>query len=167
MTQRGITLIELLVVVAILGVATSVVVFNAPPIRPPAREEAEKFAARLERAADEAIISGAAYRLETREGGYAFARREDDAWVVETDATMPLRPEVVVLTIDVEDAAADNALALNGGAPPTSDENEEGVTYLPIEPFGLTPAFTASFQSRRGVWNVFSTADGAVRLEQR
>ncbi len=165
--EAGITLIELLVVIVILGVAASIVVMNAPPIRPPAKEEAEKFAARLKRASDESVITGAVYRLEIYQDGYAFARQEADQWAQQINAVMPTRPETVVLTVDVQDAAADNAVALNGGAAPVADPEEEGVTLIPIEPFGLTPVFAASFQSRRGVWDVFAEGDGGVEVIAR
>ena len=153
--------------VVILGFAASVVVLNAPPIKPPAKDEAQRFAARLKRAADQAVISGIAYRLEVREGGYTIARRAGEDWSPEIAATMPVRPETVVFKLQVGDLAADNALALNGGRSEPPNQEEKDLIIVPLEPFGLTAEFSAAFESRRGAWDVVAAADGTITVTQR
>ncbi|OFX05720.1 MAG: type II secretion system protein GspH [Alphaproteobacteria bacterium RIFCSPHIGHO2_12_FULL_63_12] len=70
--QRGLTLIELLVVIVILALASSLVLLTAPPTRPPVRDEAERFARRMELALDEAITSSRPMRVKIDALGYVF-----------------------------------------------------------------------------------------------
>ena len=55
--RAGFTLVELLMVVAIIGLAAGAVVLSVPDPRPSVAEDAERFAARLSRAREEAILS--------------------------------------------------------------------------------------------------------------
>ena len=70
--QRGLTLVELLVVIVILALASSVVLLTAPPSRPEVRDEAERFAARMQLALDHAITSTAPVRVKIDPSGYVF-----------------------------------------------------------------------------------------------
>ncbi|MGF1543573.1 MAG: Tfp pilus assembly protein FimT/FimU [Parvularculaceae bacterium] len=161
--ERGITLIELLVVVVILAFGAAVVVWNAPPARPPAKEAADEFAKLVAVATEEAVTLGADYRIVGRPGAYALEKREDGTWIAETTRDLPTRP-LIAFKLDVDDAAADNALALNG----RDAENEEAardVAVAAIDPLGIAPDFTASFESRRGTWRVLSRA-GALTVER-
>ena len=54
--RAGFTLVELLMVVAIIGLAAGAVVLSVPDPRPSVAEDAERFAARLSRAREEAGV---------------------------------------------------------------------------------------------------------------
>lgn len=78
--RAGFTLVELLVVVALIGMAAAVAVLTAPDPVPPLHAEAERFAARLVRAREEAILTGRPVAVELTDGGYAFARYAQGRW---------------------------------------------------------------------------------------
>lgn len=78
--RAGFTLVELLMTVAIMGVAAGAVVLSAPDPRPSVGEDAERFAARLQRAREEAILSNRAVAVEASAGGYAFAAFDGERW---------------------------------------------------------------------------------------
>lgn len=77
---RGFTLVELLVVVAILGVTASVVVLAASDGRPSVAREAERFAARLVRAREEAVLTNQAVDVALGGQGYSFRHRVAGEW---------------------------------------------------------------------------------------
>jgi len=78
--RAGFTLVELLMTVAIIGVAAGAVVLSMPDPRPSVGEDAERFAARLTRAREEAILSNRTVAVEATAGGYAFSVFEGARW---------------------------------------------------------------------------------------
>ena len=78
--RRGFTLVELMLVVAIIGLASAAVVLTAPPPGQPVGVEAERFAARLIRAREEALLTNRAVGVEVDAEGYRFAVHDGDAW---------------------------------------------------------------------------------------
>jgi len=83
--RSGFTLVELLMVVAIMGLAASAVVLAVPDPRPPVGDEAERFAARLVRAREEALLTNRAVAVETTATGYAFSSFDGVQWSPLTD----------------------------------------------------------------------------------
>lgn len=90
-TRAGFTLVELLMVVAILGLAAGAVVLAVPDPRPAVGAEAERFAARLSRAREEAVLSNRPVAVEVTRTGYAFAAFDGRAWSALNDG--PFGPE--------------------------------------------------------------------------
>jgi general secretion pathway protein H len=84
--------VELLMVVAILGLAAGAVVLAVPDPRPAVGVEAERFAARLSRARDEAVLSNRPVAVEVTRTGYDFAVFDGRAWSALSDG--PFEPEV-------------------------------------------------------------------------
>ena len=78
--RAGFTLVELLMTVAIIGVAAGAVVLSMPDPRPSVGEDAERFAARLQRAREEAILSNRTMAVEATPGGYAFSAFDGARW---------------------------------------------------------------------------------------
>ena len=78
--RAGFTLVELMMTVAIVGVAAGAVVLSMPDPRPSAGEDAERFAARLTRAREEAILSSRTVAVEVSAGGYAFSAFDGARW---------------------------------------------------------------------------------------
>ena len=66
--------------VAIIGLAAGAVVLTAPDPRPTVAEDAERFAARLARAREEAVLTNRPTAVEADAEGYAFARFDGAAW---------------------------------------------------------------------------------------
>lgn len=78
--RRGFTLVELLMVVAILGLAAGAVVLSVPDPRPSAAQEAERFAARLTRAREEAVLTNRPVAVEVTAQGYGFSSFDGGQW---------------------------------------------------------------------------------------
>ncbi len=79
-SRAGFTLVELLMVVAIIGLAAGAVVLSVPDPRPSVAEDAERFAARLSRAREEAILSNRPVAVDVTAAGYDFMVFDGSAW---------------------------------------------------------------------------------------
>lgn len=90
--RAGFTLVELLMVVAILGLAAGAVVLAVPDPRPAVGVEAERFAARLARAREEAVLSNRPVAVEVTLAGYGFSVHEGGGWSALSEG--PFGPEV-------------------------------------------------------------------------
>ena len=78
--QAGFTLVELMVVLAIMGLMASVVVMATAGGRPTVALEAERFAARLISARDEAVLTNEMVEVAVSARGYAFRKRAPGGW---------------------------------------------------------------------------------------
>ena len=67
-------------VVAILGLAAGAVVLSVPDPRPTVAADAERFAARLTRAREEAILSNRPVAVEATADGYGFSVFDGAEW---------------------------------------------------------------------------------------
>ncbi|MDI1326785.1 MAG: GspH/FimT family pseudopilin [Brevundimonas sp.] len=102
-TRAGFTLVELLMVVAILGLAAGAVVLAVPDPRPAVGVEAERFAARLSRARDEAVLSNRPVAVEVTPTGYAFTVFDGRAWSALSDGPFgseAWQPETAVSPVE-------------------------------------------------------------------
>jgi general secretion pathway protein H len=162
--QRGLTLIELLVVVVILALASTVVLLNAPPSRPAVRDDAERFAARMQIALDEAIASGAAMRVSIDASGYLFEALKGSEWVAMDKAAALARKDFdqrTTATPEIEDAANDNARALGAEENvETGEDEDKSAAHIMLDPLGAQAAFKVRFSSADGAWTV-TVSDGA------
>ncbi|HYC75155.1 MAG TPA: GspH/FimT family pseudopilin [Brevundimonas sp.] len=84
-------MVELLMTVAIIGLAAGAVVLSVPDPRPSISEDAERFAARLSRAREEAVLSNRPVAVEATAAGYAFSTFDGVEWSPLTDG--PFGPE--------------------------------------------------------------------------
>lgn len=164
-TQTGLTLIELLIVMAILALATSVVIINAPPARNAARVEAEGFELALRGAVDEAVITGGAYRVEMKADEWRIARFSNGEWETVSGSTEDARAGAVFMSVEVEDAAKSNAASLYG-AYTKETPDRDAPTLISIEPFGETPEFAATFRNDGISWQVRHLASGRIEIER-
>jgi general secretion pathway protein H len=89
--RAGFTLVELLMTVAIIGLAAGAVVLSVPDPRPSVAEDAERFAARLSRAREEAVLTNRPVAVEATAVGYGFAAFDGAEWSSLTDG--PFGPE--------------------------------------------------------------------------
>lgn len=148
--QTGLTLLELLVVLAILALAASVVVLNAPPAADGARVEAERFAARVDAAMAFSLATGAPVRLAATPADYRFERYAKGQWTV-LEAEGPPGPRAlsreVVLAVETQDAAFANAAPAEAG-------EDEMRRYLILDPAGIGDAFAVVFSDGEQTWRV-------------
>lgn len=101
--RAGFTLVELLMVVAIIGLAAGAVVLSVPDPRPSVAEDAERFAARLSRAREEAILSNRPVAVDATAAGYDFMVFDGAAWSALDEG--PFRPETWTAGTTVEPSA--------------------------------------------------------------
>lgn len=78
--RGGFTLVELMVVLVIVGLAAGAVILTAPDPRPSVAVEAERFAARLARAREEAILTNRPVAVLADAAGYGFAVFGPEGW---------------------------------------------------------------------------------------
>ncbi|MCB2098659.1 MAG: GspH/FimT family pseudopilin [Parvularculaceae bacterium] len=156
--QRGLTLVELLVVIVIIALAASVVMLNAPPSRPDVRDDAERFAARLMLAFDEAVAADRVLRLDFDAAGYEFAQLDEGDWKPVDDIAALARHAFHRRTsalIEVEDAANANAFALGDDVDQENEEEtDDGLSTIILDPLGAQIPFRVKFSSADGVWTV-------------
>ncbi len=79
-TRAGFTLVELLMTVAIIGLAAGAVVLSVPDPRPSVAGDAERFAARLSRAGEEAVLTNRPVAVEATAAGYGFSTFDGSDW---------------------------------------------------------------------------------------
>lgn len=85
----GFTLVELMVVIAIIGVAAGAVLLSMPDPRPTLAVEAERFAARLTLAREEAVMTNRPVALRAEAAGYGFESFDGAAWTPLTGVLAP------------------------------------------------------------------------------
>ncbi|MCE3289309.1 MAG: gspH [Caulobacter sp.] len=78
--RAGFTLVELMVVLAVLGLMAAVVVVAIPDGAMTLAAEGERFAARLKRAQEEAVLVNRPVEVATSDDGYAFRVRKAGGW---------------------------------------------------------------------------------------
>ncbi|MDY6924747.1 MAG: GspH/FimT family pseudopilin [Pseudomonadota bacterium] len=77
--------------VTIIGLAAGAVVLAVPDPRPSVAQDAERFAARLSRAREEAVLTNRPVSVETTTAGYGFTVFDGTDWSTLTDG--PFGPE--------------------------------------------------------------------------
>ncbi|WP_110297046.1 type II secretion system minor pseudopilin GspH [Blastomonas natatoria] len=79
--DQGFTLIELMVVLFIIGLVAGAVVLALPGDSAALSEDADRFAARVAAARDEAVVSARPIAVWIAPSGYGFDARQDRKWV--------------------------------------------------------------------------------------
>ena len=87
--RQGFTLVELMVVIAIIGVAAGAVMLSMPDPRPTLAVEAERFAARLTLAREEAMMTNRPVALRADAAGYGFESFDGAVWTPLTGVLAP------------------------------------------------------------------------------
>jgi len=82
---NGFTLIELMVVLTIIGFVSAAVVLAMPDPRGRVIEDADRFAARIAAARDEAVVTARPMGVWVSASGYGFQRREGGVWAAIDD----------------------------------------------------------------------------------
>lgn len=165
--ERGLTLVELLVVLVILGLASSLVLLNAPPSRAVVERDALRFASSVKIALDEMVMTGATYRLVIDAAGYGFERYAGEEWTSEGIDRAFQRTEFdngVVATTEITDAALANARAL-GDEEPEKEVDDDEPKVIRLDPVGAPATFTVRLLSPQGAYRVSLGADGELTVK--
>jgi general secretion pathway protein H len=89
--KNGFTLVELMVVLTIIGFISAAVVLAIPDPRGRVIDDADRFAARVAAARDEAVVTARPMGVWVSASGYGFQRREGGQWIA-----MEVKPFVAV-----------------------------------------------------------------------
>jgi general secretion pathway protein H len=164
--ERGLTLVELLVVMVIIGLASSLVLLNAPPSRAVVERDALRFASSVKIALDEMVMTGATYRLVIDPTGYGYERYVGREWKTEGIDRAFQRVEFdngVIAKVEIDDAALANARALGEDPPEETEEDEPKIIRL--DPIGPPATFTLRLLSPHGAYLVTLGGDGAIAVK--
>ncbi|MFN3817933.1 GspH/FimT family pseudopilin [Blastomonas sp.] len=113
--DQGFTLIELMVTLVIIGLVAGAVVLSLPGDSAALSEDADRFAARVAAARDEAIVGARPIAVWIAPSGYGFDARQDRQWVPLNARTLANRDWKPGTVATIEGEAAQNA------APPGTD----------------------------------------------
>lgn len=148
-------------VITILALMVSVAVFNAPPPRSSAKDEAERFAARLIAASEDAVLQGSVMSVEMTPFGYRILRYANGEWRADENAgrfsDRAFAPGVAV-TLTLEDAALANK-------PPKERMDADAPQRIILDPVGVAPAFSALFADDRERWIVRGNENQTVEVQ--
>jgi len=165
--SAGYTLIELLVVLAIVALVASVAVLNAPPPPNDARREADRFAARLQAASQQAIMTGAVIGLDVSAQDYRFYIYNRGAWTLADDARLaPGRfPADVSIMVEVSGQTESNETESNeqGGVEREGDDDTPAPVIF-FTPTGETTPLHLRFSARRRFWTLDLNSSGKVSV---
>ena len=147
--QRGFSLLELLVVIVIIGILVSIAAINIDTRDTRPQKQAERLAALIELAADEAMIHGQEMGLQFYLGQYEFSVFEPERgiWIIMTNDEM-FKPRTLEEAVAVDLVIEDREIVLV--SPQSSrkadavDENYEPQIFI-LSSGEITP-FTASFR---------------------
>lgn len=144
---------------AILALAATIVIINAPPRQSAARAAADAFAIALQNADDRAIVAGGVHRLEISADKWRIVRLEDREWTLVRESAAV---DNLTLSVDVEEVAKSNLSALTGERGEKRDRNAPVI--IAIDPFGDAPPFALRFRSDRESWSVQRLAAGDIAV---
>lgn len=117
--DNGFTLIELMVVLFIIGLVAGAVVLSLPGDSAALSEDADRFAARVAAARDEAVVSARPIAVWIAPSGYGFDARQDRQWVPLNARTLANRDWKPGTIARIEGEAAETAV------PPRADPATE------------------------------------------
>lgn len=160
--QRGVSLVEILVVLMIAAMVAGVVVMSAPPLRSDARDESERFAARLAMAAEQAVTKGETVGLTIAEDGYRFYRYSRGEWRAfeGSFADRGAFPPDLAVEFKRDESAEKNMPS------ETKKETEESPQPdIFFSPTGETTPFEVAFQERGLRVSVVLNGAGAVEVK--
>lgn len=139
----------------IIALTAGVVVLNMAPPTNNANSEADIFAAKLNAASEQAIMTGSMIGLELDQSGYRFFRYERGVWAETGDArlTSASFPGTIAVEFTLTEPAKKNEQVED-----TPREDDAPAPTVFFAPTGETTALSAAFKFRR--------EDVSVNLDQ-
>lgn len=184
-SSAGFTLVELMVVLLVIGLSVSVVSLTVSFGADDLATERDRLAVRLEKAAQEAVVTGVAVAFVAAEPGYQFYHREDGEWVLFPDRH-PLSPTVLndetEILVQLEGDGGDERVIED--LPPLTDpfrpagqedelaqlfrdddEDEEVEPDFLLDPLGFNPAVRISLSRAGESFSVVTNTAGEIRVD--
>jgi len=147
------------VVLLIISLASGVVVLNAPPPASVARTEADRFAARLAAASEQAVMTGTTIGLAVAPEGFSFYTYGRAGWtLIEAAQLRPSAfPAGIGVKIDLPGSINENE------KPGAEDENIDAPTLF-FTPTGEATPLEMVFRARRRAWVLSLDRAGAIEV---
>lgn len=119
-SETGFTLVELMVTLVILGLIASAVALTVPDGRPRLTDEAERLAARLVRAREEAVMTNRGVDVAITSKGFGFRSLTRGVWTPLTAPPFEDRnwPEGVTARLETDDGRDGVRFSSDGAATP-------------------------------------------------
>lgn len=116
--EAGFTLVELMVVLVVMGLIAGAVVLTVPDGRPRLADEAERLAARLVMAREEAVITNKSVDVAFTSRGYAFRKLVGGTWTPLAGASFEAIawPEGVTAEVETGDGREGLRFSSDGAA---------------------------------------------------
>ena len=146
---------------AILALAATIVIINAPTRQSAAQAAAGDFADAFRAAVDDAVVVGRVQRVEITPQRWRIAAVSDREWSVLKEGDTD--PDLA-LTVDLKEVAKTNLLPLTGERGEVRER--DAPTIIAVDPYGDAPAFTVRFRDSRETWVVIRDERGVVKVER-
>ncbi len=169
--SSGFSLVELMVVLVIMGLVASAVILTLPGSGEGLPDEADRFAAALDRASQETILSGLALGVRVGPEGYEFVRltRRGDWAVIEGTKSLDASPWYDGTQIVIEQSAY--RLGADGIGGRVRDQEsreararEAGLPDIRFDPTGLVTPFRIALERDGSRYVVSGDATGTIAV---
>ncbi len=160
-TQTGLTLIELLIVMLIIALTASVVALNAPPPAGKARVAADRLAARIQFASEQAVMTNALIGLELTPARYRFFHYERGEWLPVNAGRLRdgSFPADVAIVFELPESTRRNE-------PPEKGDAVESIPSPNVffSPTGETTSVAVDFRARRSHVSLLLDHAGGLKV---
>lgn len=146
--QTGISLVEIMVTLAIIGVATSLVLLTIPT-RPLFKQETTRLQETLEQTAGRSRITGQPMGLVIEGQTYSPAIWQNGSWRLLASYTLP----------------SDFRVEIDGETPARPEDGEPAVPVIIFDPLGHTQPVALDLIRNRAGTRLILRPDGAVDME--
>lgn len=154
--EAGFSLVELMVVIFLMGLISGVVALTLPPQMSAAEREAQRLAARLHLAMEDAVMTGDALGFGANARGYGFFRLRRGQWrQIEDDRMFGAQ--------DWEPGVS--AIIETRGFTLEPDGAEDLRPVIRFDPLGGATPFAIVLRQERSTLRIVGDAGGAVRIE--
>ena len=161
--SAGYTLTEILVVVFIMGLAAGSVVLALPESRSGLHDEALAFAARMELAAQESVMTGEIVGVTVSDADYGFYRYRRGRWLAmgRDSSFAPARwSDGTAVFIEREGTALDKLAG-------SENRPDRIIPAIRFEPIGAATPFSVILSDEDEEFRITGDAAGTITFEER
>ncbi|MEO0817231.1 MAG: GspH/FimT family pseudopilin [Pseudomonadota bacterium] len=146
--DHGFSMVELMVVIFVIGLAATFIVLSAPPSKPHLEKDTEAIVSLLNRAADEALVSGVAYGAVISDDGVRIVRADNGVWLPVPGAEARVSRDTALAEFETEAPSP-------VGTPP-----------LWFDPAGMAQKGRIELSDRRSTVSILVSDNGGVSVLQ-
>lgn len=155
--EAGFTLVELMVVVFLMGLLSGIVALSMPPGMSGPEREAQRLAARLQLAMEEAVVTGDALGFGANSNAYGFFRLRRGQWRAIEDERKFAR---IAWEPGLSAVIETSGLVLEG------DKEGELLPVVRFDPVGGMTPFAITLRQEGERVRIIGDAGGAIRIKK-